>query len=170
MIHDRHERELVFAAVSGEGAELVGRRIPDSTGVSGWVLAAQEPIVLEDVVSDPRFAHDFASSTGYVPKGLMAAPLLRDESALGVLSVLDRPQQPGFTLSEMELLGLFAHQAALALEMSEGAARARAVLQGVEPELEDLAALAELIGGLDGRQRERALALIGALRALLAAH
>jgi GAF domain-containing protein len=169
MTHDRATRELVFAAVAGEGAgDLVGRRIPDSTGVAGWVLAAREPIVLEDVASDPRFARDVASSTGFVPSGLMAAPLLHEEGALGVLSVLDRPEQPGFTLSEMELLGLFAHQAALALEMSEGASRARAVLERTAPELEDLAAVAETVGGLEGPARDRALELIGALRALLA--
>ena len=44
-------------------------------------------------------------STGFVPKGLMAAPLLLDERVLGVLWVLDRPAQARFTLTEMELLG-----------------------------------------------------------------
>ena len=40
---------------------------------------------------DPRFATDVAEGTGYVPSGLMAAPLLHEERALGVLEVLDRP-------------------------------------------------------------------------------
>jgi hypothetical protein len=35
----------------------------------------------------------------------MAAPLLHEEGALGVLSVLDRPEQTLFSLQEMELLG-----------------------------------------------------------------
>ena len=48
----------------------------------------------------------------------MAVPLLHDESALGVLEVLDR--QSRFTLREMELLGLFASQAAIALDLSCG--------------------------------------------------
>ena len=47
----------------------------------------------------------------------MAAPLLHEEGALGVLSVLDRPEQSLFSLQEMELLGLFANQAAIAVDL-----------------------------------------------------
>ena len=47
----------------------------------------------------------------------MAAPLLHEEGALGVLSVLDRPEQTLFSLQEMELLGLFANQAAIAVDL-----------------------------------------------------
>src|SRR6516165_4874493 len=80
MLLDPDTEELVFAAVSGEGErELVGRRMPASTGVAGWVLSSRTPLVLEDVQSDPRFARDVAEKTGYVPKGLMAAPLLDEE-------------------------------------------------------------------------------------------
>ena len=58
-----------------------------------------------------------------MPQGLMAVPLLYDERALGVLEVLDR--QARFTLEEMELLGLFAAQAAIALDLLQRAARRR---------------------------------------------
>jgi GAF domain-containing protein len=167
MTHDPGTRELEFVAVSGEGFELLGQRFPDSKGIAGWVLAARQPLVLEDVASDPRFARDLANSAGYVPKGLMAAPLLLDERALGVLSVLDRPERANFSLSEMDLLGLFAHQAAIAIDISSAARRARAAIEGTEPELEDLAVLAELIAGLDGLARQRGLALIAAQRRLL---
>ena len=40
---------------------------------------------------DPRFAADFARSTGYVPKGIMTAPILGEDGPIGVISVLDRP-------------------------------------------------------------------------------
>ena len=133
MLLDPDTEELVFAAVSGEGErELVGRRMPASTGVAGWVLSSRTPLVLEDVQSDPRFARDVAEKTGYVPKGLMAAPLLDEELALGVLQVLDRPQRSRFTLQEMELLGLFAGQAAIALGLLRSAQRARAALDALE--------------------------------------
>ena len=93
MLYDEATDELVFEAVIGAGEqELLGKRIPAGTGVAGWVLASQEPLVIEDVEHDPRFARDVAERSGYVPKGLMAAPLLEGESAIGVLSVLDRPR------------------------------------------------------------------------------
>jgi GAF domain-containing protein len=169
MTHAPETRELVFAAVSGEGSgELIGRRFPDSRGIAGWVLSARQPLVVEDVASDPRFARDLADSTGYVPSGLMSAPLLRADRVLGVLSVLDRPEKASFSLSEMDLLGLFAHQAAIAIEIAGAARQARATLERAEPDLEDLAAAAELLGGLEGRQRERAAAFVYSLRELLA--
>ena len=113
MLYDEATDELVFEAVIGAGEqELLGKRIPAETGVAGWVLASQEPLVIEDVEHDPRFARDVAERSGYVPKGLMAAPLLQGESAIGVLSVLDRPRDARFTVAEMDLLALFASQAA----------------------------------------------------------
>src|SRR5215210_2973872 len=128
-LYDEGTDELVFEAVAGEGAEtLVGQRFPASTGIAGWVLVTRQPLVIEDVTEDPRFAKDFAEETGYVPKGLMAVPLLYEERALGVLEVLDRPQRTQFSLVEMDLLGLFANQAAIALDLLRRTRRAEAVL------------------------------------------
>ena len=143
---DEEADELVFEAVSGEGAEsLIGQRIPSSTGVAGWVLVTRQPLVLEDVDNDPRFARDVAESTGYVPQGLMCVPLLHEEKALGVLNVLDRASQ--FTLEEMELLGLFANQAAIALDLLQRARRAQAVLAETGDDAEALARVAALLEG-----------------------
>lgn len=167
LLFEPESEELVFAAVSGEGErELVGRRIPASTGVAGWVLSSRTPLVLEDVQSDPRFARDVAEKTGYVPKGLMAVPLLDEELDLGVLQVLDRPQRARFTLQEMELLGLFAGQAAIALGLLRSAQRARAALDG-EGELASVAALAGALDTLEGRRREEGIALLRNLAQLL---
>jgi len=163
MLHDEATDELVFAAVSGEGEEaLVGKRFPSSTGIAGWVLSSRTPLVLEDVQNDPRFARDVAEGTGYVPKGLMAVPLLDDELALGVLQVLDRPQRARFSLQEMELLGLFAGQAAIALGLLRSAQRARASLEGDG----DVAVVAELAAALDALEGPRRTAGIALLREL----
>ncbi|HXR11116.1 MAG TPA: GAF domain-containing protein, partial [Gaiellaceae bacterium] len=113
---DAQRDELVFEAVAGEGAAtLVGQRFPSSTGVAGWVLVTRQPLVVDDLAADTRFSREAAESTGYVPRSLMAVPLLVEERALGVLEVLDRPRDRPFTLAEMDLLGLFAGQAAIAL-------------------------------------------------------
>src|SRR5205823_6391439 len=128
---DEEADELVFEAVAGEGAEtLLGKRFPSSTGVAGWVLITRQPLVIEDLTKDTRFSREAAESTGYVPRGLMAVPLLVEERVLGVLEVLDRPQDTAFTLAEMDLLGLFGNQAAIALELLQRARRARAALDG----------------------------------------
>ena len=164
---DEETDELVFEAVAGEGADtLRGRRFPSSTGVAGWVLVARQPLVIENVGEDPRFAREAAESTGYVPKGLMAVPLLHEERALGVLEVLDRPQEAAFSLAEIELLGLFANQAAIALDLLQRARRAQAAVQGGE-----LAVVARIARALDEeptRKRDATLRLLEAIEELLA--
>jgi GAF domain-containing protein len=165
LLLDEDANELVFEAVVGEGEEgLLGRRFPAGTGVAGWVLATRTPLVIEDVAADPRFAKDVAEGTGYVPQGLMAVPLLHDERALGVLEVLDR--QSHFTLQEMELLGLFASQAAIALDLLQRAREAERALAG-DGRLDAVARLASTLSELDEDRRPEADRLLGALAAVL---
>ena len=162
---DEAADELVFAAVAGEGEQhLVGTRIPSSTGIAGWVLVTRQPLVLEDLENDPRFARDVAEATGYVPSGLMAVPLLHEERALGVLQVLDRPKRSRFTLQEMELLGLFGNQAAIALDLLQRAREARTVLQEDESVV---ARLAEAVSSLPDEKREAGLKLLASLESVL---
>ncbi len=165
---DEATDELVFEAVAGQGSEsLIGRRFPSSTGIAGFVLVSRQPLVIEDVLEDPRFSRETAESTGFVPKGLMAVPLLHEERALGVLEVLDRPSHARFTLAEMELLGLFANQAAIALDLLQRARRAQSALAGEG----ELAVLARLAAALEARREEdeddKALRLLEALEDLL---
>ena len=149
-LYDESTDELVFEAVAGSGAdELIGRRFPSSRGIAGWVLVTRQPLVIEDVTQDPRFAKDVASDTGYVPKGIMAVPLLHEDRSLGVLEVLDRPAQAAFTLAEMDLLGLFANQAAIALDLTQKSRRAHAILDGGDPAMSAIARIAERLEAME---------------------
>ena len=166
---DEDADELVFEAVAGEGeGTLVGRRLPAGQGIAGWVLVTRQPLVVEDVTSDPRFSRDAAESTGYVPRGLMAVPLLSEERALGVLQVLDRPQDTRFTLAEMDVLSLFANQAAIALDLLQRARRASQVLAGEGSGAAAVARLAATVDELEGPEREAGVRLLEALDELLA--
>jgi GAF domain-containing protein len=148
---DEASDELVFEAVAGEGSEsLIGRRFASSQGIAGFVLVSRQPLVIENVLEDPRFSREVAESTGYVPNGLMAVPLLYEERALGVLEVLDRPSDARFTLAEMEVLGLFANQAAIALDLLQRARRAQSALEGEG----DLAVLARIAGKLEDERED----------------
>jgi GAF domain-containing protein len=167
-LFEEESDELVFEAVAGEGAEeLIGKRFPSSTGIAGWVLVTRQPLVVEELDKDPRFSRETAESTGFVPKGLMAVPLLHEDRALGVLEVLDRPQQASFSLAEMELLGLFASEAAIALDLLQKARAARAVLEQEGGDAGALARFAARLDEADEEKREAALQLLDALGKLL---
>ena len=169
LLLDEDTEELVFEAVVGEGeGELLGMRFPAGHGIAGWVLATRTPLVIEDVRSDPRFATDVAEGTGYVPSGLMAAPLLHEERALGVLEVLDRPEQSAFSLAEMDLLGLFANQAAIAVDLLLRARQAERLLEGGDDELSGVARLASIVAELQDERREAAIRLLSDLSDTLA--
>jgi len=163
LLLDEETDELVFEAAADEASEsLIGRRFPSSAGIAGFVLVSRQPLVIEDVLTDPRFSRETAESTGFVPRGLMAVPLLHEERALGVLEVLDRPQDSRFTLAEMELLGLFANQAAIALDLLLRARRAESSLAGQG----DLAVVARVAAKLEQRREEEELSPDIALRLL----
>lgn len=168
-LYDDEQDELVFEAVAGQGAEmLLGQRIPSSTGIAGWVLVTRQPLVLDDVTQDPRWGGQaIAERTGYTPKGLMAVPLIHEEDPVGVLQVLDRPQRAAFSLEEMELLGLFATQAAISIDLLRKARRARGVLESGGADVEALARLAERLDGLEGEERKAGIELLRSLENLL---
>jgi GAF domain-containing protein len=81
-----------------------------------------------------------------------------------VLNVLDRPAESRVRLSEVDLLGLFANQAAIALDLLQRARRAREALAGEGR----LAPLARVAGRLEEDERDGALELLRALDRLLA--
>ena len=167
-LHDEETDELVFEAVAGEKEQgLLGTRMPSSQGIVGWTLVSRQPLVIEDLTQDPRHAREVAEKTGYVPKGIMSVPLLFEERALGVLQVLDRPQRPGFSLQEMELLGLFANQAAIALDLLQRSRRAKAALESGGGDVAVVARVAAALDELTEDRREKALAFLGALEEVL---
>jgi len=111
---------LEFKVSYGQGNEdVIGRRIPLDSGIAGYVVMTGQPIAIADVLQDPRFNQDFAESTGYVPKSILATPLEWQERVIGVMEVLDKIDAPRFDLRDMELLGLFAQQASVAIAQSQ---------------------------------------------------
>jgi len=164
---DEATDELVVEAVAREEDRgILGMRMPSGQGVAGWVLTTRQPIVIEDVQADARHAKDVAEKTGYVPKGLMAVPILHEERALGVLQVLDR--KTTFSLGEMDVLGLFANQAAIAPDLLRRARAAKSVLDGAGEDVTAVARLAAALDRLEGKRREAGLALLRALEDILA--
>jgi GAF domain-containing protein len=162
---DAESGHFRFEAVSGEGAErLLGTTFPLGRGIAGTVAQTGEPIVVDDLTNDPRFARGVAEESGYVPAAMMVAPLLGEEDTLGVLSVLDRGRTGRTSLEELNLLGAFAEQAALALAIDESAGRTAALPAG---DLARATRLASRIEALSGPRREAAVQLLDALEALL---
>ncbi len=117
---DERAGRLVFRVAYGVGSEtVVGMNIGLDQGVAGYVANTGQPLAISNVQSDPRFARDTAEKTGYVPRSILAMPLVVEERVIGVIEVLDKISAPSFGMQDMELLALFAQQAALAIHQSQ---------------------------------------------------
>ncbi|MDX6687475.1 MAG: hypothetical protein QOF86_3603 [Baekduia sp.] len=157
---DPETDRFVFAAVAGAGSDdLVGTGFAAGQGLAGTVAQSGEPLIVDDLANDTRFARAVAERSGYVPNAMMVASLLRGEDTLGVLSVLDRGTTGRRPLQELELLQRFADQAAIALEATSSAVP-------VAPSV--VAALEQRLRSVPDARRRSAEHLLAALEELLA--
>jgi len=121
LLVNEEEDALEFKVSTGEAnRDLIGTRFPYDKGIAGYVFMTGQPIATFNVKEDKRFNQDFAKSTGYVPNSILATPLISsDDRVIGVMEVLDKIDATSFNLQDMELLGMFAQQAAMAIDMSQ---------------------------------------------------
>ncbi len=94
-------------------------RLKPGEAASGWIFQERQPVYSHDYFADPRFPHtidNVVAGEGIVSG--IGIPLIFEERALGVLYVVNRTVTH-FTPDQVELLGLFANQASIALGMAK---------------------------------------------------
>jgi GAF domain-containing protein len=110
---------------------VVGLSVPPTQGLVGYVYQTGQALALSDVEKDSRFGRTFAQSTGYVPRSIVAVPLVDDGGTIGVLEVLDKRASASFSLRDVELASVFARQAAVAIRASRVERDTRALLLAI---------------------------------------
>lgn len=116
---DEETEELSFEVATGPKADEVREfRIPLGQGIAGLVAATGQAMAVSDVQHDPRHASTVAESVGYHPESLLCVPLFFEDEIIGVLELLDKEDAPAFDDTDMEILGLFANQAAVTIQQS----------------------------------------------------
>ena len=105
-LHDPATDRLVIRVAAGSAGEgAVGLAVGANEGIAGYVFTTGQPLAISDVAADPRFDRSAAEGTGYVPRSILAVPLVDDGGTIGVLEVLDRRGDSGFGLRDIELAG-----------------------------------------------------------------
>jgi GAF domain-containing protein len=135
-LYDRSRDRLVFVAAAGSAAAgVVGLEIESGAGIAGYAFSTGQPLAVADVERDPRFDRATAEATGYIPRSLLATPLLDEDGAVGVLEALDRRDGSGFTLRDLDVAGRIARLGVLAVRRSrlehDAAALLRRALEAV---------------------------------------
>jgi GAF domain-containing protein len=103
-LHDAATGRLVFRAAAGpEGRAVVGLSIAAHEGIAGYVYSTGQALAIADVAADPRVERATAERTGYVPRSLLAVPLVDEVGILGVMEFLDRRDGAPFDLVDVEV-------------------------------------------------------------------
>lgn len=103
-LHDAEADRLVFRAAAGpQGEGVIGLAIAPHEGIAGYVFSTGQPLAVADVTADPRFERQTAEQTGYVPRSLLAVPLVDGEGVIGVMEWLDRTDGVPFDLVDLDV-------------------------------------------------------------------
>ena len=146
-LFDAETGRLVFEVAAGEqGRGVIGLSITPDQGIAGYAFTTGQALAVADVERDARFGRATAESTGYVPRSIVAVPLVDDQGAIGVLQVLDKRSSAAFSLRDVELAGVFARQASVAIRASRVERDTAALLAAT------LRRLAEVDGVAGGRE------------------
>lgn len=105
---------VVRVAEGGNAAQLQGRHFPAGDSISGQVMRIRQPLLLEDVSTDPRAVQPVVQLAVVGPA--LFAPLAVGDRAFGTLLVGRPLGAPPFGQEELRVIELFASQAAVALE------------------------------------------------------
>ncbi|MFQ5398218.1 MAG: GAF domain-containing protein [Anaerolineae bacterium] len=111
--------DLEFRVVRGPASEaLLGTVLPAGTGLAGTAVQTGRPVLVNNVREDTRWFSQVDANTDFETHSSLTVPLLRQNSVLGVLQVINKRNGAPFTEDDQTLLMAFAGQAVVALENS----------------------------------------------------
>ncbi len=128
-------------------------RKEQGSGVAGWALDNEAPLILNDPQNDPRFSTEIADQLDFEINNLIVIPLVSRGKAFGALEVINKRDGEFDELDRDTLVGL-SDQIAISIDNSQLLREARRRVQEMEKLFE---VGAKLSGTLD---LEKALKLI----------
>jgi len=112
MLVDEATGDLVVQRVRGYGhrvSQVLGLRLANGRGLSGWAAENRESVRVGDVAADPRYVSGLAEA-----RSNMAVPLVAGSELAGVINA-ESPRPDAFTAEHEKLLTVLGSQAALAI-------------------------------------------------------
>jgi signal transduction histidine kinase len=109
-----------FAAAYGQAEQdremLRQLIVPLAGSIAGSVALSGQALVSNDVATDPRFYAGISDTVEIKTRSLLAVPMMADDEAIGALEVINQRYDDGFDEADVEILTLFANQAAIAIQ------------------------------------------------------
>ena len=118
LLLDRERGDLYFPYYSQAnpetGPKLAGLRFAADRGIAGSVLKSGRAERVDDPANDPRFYREVDRSTGMTTQAILAAPLVANGEAAGVIEAINHRVGP-FVAEDLRLLESLAEVIAIAL-------------------------------------------------------
>jgi len=117
LLLDESGQELSSVISHGPQRHLLYKqRVSIQEGVVGWVARNNQPAIVNNVETDPRFSRQIDTRTGFLTASIAAVPLTLKGKVIGVLEALNKQTGSGFDDDDLRLMASMATQAAIALE------------------------------------------------------
>jgi len=114
LLLDERRRKLVFTAAVGQAAHsLLGEEFDAGLGIAGRVLVGRRPEIVADVSADASHFKGIDEKSRFTTHQLVAAPMIHQARAVGVVEVLNRVDGQPFGPADLDLIRLFANLAAM---------------------------------------------------------
>lgn len=116
LLIDRENGELFFEVALGESGERLKEiRLKKGQGIAGWVAVKGDPVIVQDVQTDPRFYREADNRTEFVTKNMICVPVKTKDKILGVLQAINK-KSGAFDNDDLEAFIGLANQVAIAIE------------------------------------------------------
>jgi HD-GYP domain-containing protein (c-di-GMP phosphodiesterase class II) len=117
LLLDEPAGELYFEVALGEKGEGVRQvRLKIGEGIAGHVAKTGQPIIVNDVQNDPRFAGYVDKRSGFVTRNMVCVPVKARETLLGVLQAINKQGGRAFGEEDLQDFVSFGHQVGIAIE------------------------------------------------------
>lgn len=117
LLYSEEDGRLHFHVVQGEAENILKEyTVEIGSGIAGWVAQHKTPLIVNDCYSDPRFNPFYDKQSKFRTKSMICVPLLRRDTLLGVLSVINKKNGEYFLDADLHILETLAGQCAVAIE------------------------------------------------------
>ena len=116
LLVDPHNGELFFEVALGDTGEILKEiRLARGQGIAGWVAEQNQPLIINDTLSDPRFFRDVDRKSAFETRNMVCVPVRTKDHMLGVLEAINK-KEGLFDEQDRDVLSALANQVATAVE------------------------------------------------------
>lgn len=112
---DEMGEKLILKASGGRQLRIRDVAIRLEEGIAGWVTRNSQPLIVNDVRTNPLYQSAIDGQTGLLTTSVLCVPLQRREEVLGVIQAINHPSGK-FAESDQLALSSVASWAAIALD------------------------------------------------------